>query len=524
MKLLFPLVLLVAAPLYSQAPGIWAFKGGTVHTVSGPTIEGGTVVVRRGLIESVGANVSIPAEATVIDVSGMHVYPGLIDAHSTLLINEPKSEGPPRDGSGEAPPLTSAATRVATLIDWTRAADIEKARRAGITTLRVSPRSRVFDGLTPLVNLGEGPLEQNIVDGDVAQQVSFVPRTDSAWPVSLMGVVAHIRQTFLDARHQRDAVRIYESDPSGRLRPTRREELSSLAPVIAGEMPLIMTADTSAMIDRALTLARELEVRPIISGAVDAWDMADELRTARVPVILTADTPAAVKDAKEDEPLRLLRRRVHAPEGAAALQRRDVAFAWGTHGAAPDRFLPAVRAAVKAGLAESEAVEALTLSAARILGVERQLGSIERGKVANLIVTDLPLLNDEMQIEHMLVDGRPINLPEAEKDESEEDDQSPYAGSWAIRVDVEAEELEFQVTLRGDADSLEGSWSGREESGELAGVGVTEEGLEFVLSTSDRVTGDTTDWRFEAVVDGDTMTGTATTATGTYQIRGTRNP
>lgn len=525
MKLLFPLVLLLAGPLYSQVPGIWAFEGGTVHTVSGSTIERGTVVVRGGLIESVGADVTVPPGATVIDVTGMHVYPGLIDAHSTLLVNEPKSEGRPTDGSGMSPPETSAATRVLTLVDWSRTADIEKARSEGITTLRVSPKSRVFDGATPLVNLGDGTLEQNVIAEEVAQQVSFVPRSDSAFPVSLMGVITHIRQTFLDARHQNDAVRIYESNPAGRQRPTRRDELTSLGEVISGDMPLVMTADTSAMIDRALSLSGELRLRPIISGAVDAWEAAPELAAASVGVILTADTPSSPKESAADEPLRLLRRRARAPEAAAALEREDVTFAWGTHGAAPDRLLPAVRLAVEAGLPEAEALRALTLDAARLLRVERQLGSIQPGKIANLIVTDRPLLDEKMRVREMLVDGRRIDLPE-EKDEDDADDAeaSPFAGTWTIRVDTEAEAIEFRIVLEGEGERLSGTWSGREESGELSNVATTEEGIEFVLSTSDRITGDTTDWRFSGVMEGDAMTGTVTTATGTYSYRGTRNP
>lgn len=520
MKLVLPLLLLISAPVHAQAPGVWALQGGTVHRVSGPPIENGTVLIRGGLIEAVGPSVRIPPEATVIDVAGQHVYPGLIDAHSTLLISEPEASKGPTDGSGMAPPETSAATRVRDFIDWTRRDDVDAARASGITTIRASAKGRIFDGATPLVNLGEGTLEANVLKDEAAQQISFVPRSDRAYPGSLMGVIAHIRQTVLDARHQTVATSRYRTTPQGRQRPVQRDELRALTRAIDGRVPIVMVADTKAAIERALTLARELELQPIISGAVDAWASAERLGAGSVPVIVTTSFPKGPTRYSSEEPLRLLRRRVRAPEGPAELQRHGVRFAFGTHGASSSTLLTGARAAVRAGLSPEDALTALTLSPARMFGVERQLGSLEPGKIANVIVTDKPLLERDVRVVQILIDGQ--LLPEPTR-KAEADPAAAAEGTWTIRVDTESGELTFNVTFSGEGEALTGTWTGREDSGDLSSVRASGSSIEFVLTTADRLTGDTSDWRFDGTIEGDRMEGTVSISAGVFRFEGRRH-
>ena len=182
------LVVLSAPALFADAPGVYAITGGTVHPASGAAIAKGTVVIRNGLIESVGANVSVPADATVIDAANMHVYPGLIDAQTSLGISTPKAEG--RNRPAEPTP-DAMAIRAVNISD-----DDADARRAtGVTTVLTAPSYGIFNGQSAIVNLGSGPIESSVIKSPAALQIAFATRPTWTYPDSLMGVMAVSRSS-----------------------------------------------------------------------------------------------------------------------------------------------------------------------------------------------------------------------------------------------------------------------------------------------------------------------------------------
>src|SRR6185436_11491950 len=170
----------LAAPLLADAPGVYAITGGTVHPVSGPEIANGVVIIRDGLIEAAGANVAVPADATVIDAKGKHVYPGLIDAQTSLGFPSGTPRRGGRGGGGARPqsaateqlPETSpafAAMREVKLGDD----DVDAKRATGVTTILTAPSFGIFNGQSVVLDLGGGTMEQRIVRGVAAQQISF---------------------------------------------------------------------------------------------------------------------------------------------------------------------------------------------------------------------------------------------------------------------------------------------------------------------------------------------------------------
>src|SRR5688572_1297100 len=273
------LLFLAPALLRADAPGVYAITGGTVHPVSGPAIANGTVVIREGLIEAVGANVTIPPDATTIDVAGAHVYPGLIDAQTSLGFAAParRTGGGPGGGGGGAaarteqtpdPTPDALAIRNAKISD-----DDASARRAiGVTTVLTAPTTGVFNGQSVVVNLGDGPIESRVIKSPAAMQISFSPRPGffSSFPNSLMGVIAHIRQTLMDADQHQSARSIYERNPTGLKRPADNPSLEALRPVIRRELPVVFMADSELAIRRAQALAKEFNLRYIISGGRQA--------------------------------------------------------------------------------------------------------------------------------------------------------------------------------------------------------------------------------------------------------------
>ena len=513
------ILLFLATPLlHADAPGIYAIAGGTVHPVSGPPIQNGTVVIRGGLIEAVGANAAIPADATVIDAAGTHVYPGLIDAQTSIGFTTPK-----RGDDTAEPSPDSLALRNAKVSDE----EMDARRATGVTTIVTAPTFGIFNGQSVVLNLGGGAIESRVIRNPAALQIAFNPRPTWTYPDSLMGVMAYLRQTFLDAQQHASAREIYERAPAGLRRPQDNPGLEALRPVLRRELPVVFIADTELMMRRAQSLAREFNLRVILSGARQAYELASELKD--VPVLVSVKWPVAPTDEidREDQPLRVIRERQLAPTSPAALAKNGVTFALVSGAAKSGDFLPGIRKAVENGLSADDALRATTLAPARIFGVDRQLGSLERGKIANVIVTDKPLFEKDAKVTRVFVDGREVRLPAPDEkkpgDAAATAAASPIDGTWALTVRAPQGNVAFQVTLRAESGRLSGTFSGDRGSGDIRGGTFDGTAFDFTVSANAQNEAEASDWVFRGTVTGDTMSGTVTTTIGNFEFSGSRS-
>jgi imidazolonepropionase-like amidohydrolase len=528
----------------AQRSGVdtYAITNARIFPVSGPVIERGTVVIRNGLIAAVGAAVTAPADARVIDGAGLTVYPGLIDANTTLGIPQPSPSptGAGRGGGGigaavatpAAPPAPTLAASAFSpnmaqpgLQPETLAVDsiqpggaqIEAARGAGITAALVAPREGIFIGQSAFINLAGETTQQMIVRSPVALHVGFTPLRGT-YPGSLMGVFAALRQMLLDAGRLREANQIYARNPKGLRRPEQDRSLVALFPVLAREMPVIMHVNTEREIGRALDLAQEFNLRVIISGGSESWKVTNRLRD--VPVLLSLNFPkrttAQVPEADPD-PLRVLRERVDAPKTAGRLAAAHVRFAFQS-GAMTNisDYLANASKAIESGLTRDEALRALTINAAEILGVADRLGTIEVGKIANLTITRGDLFERNARITHVFIDGQPIDLKPA----------APAAattgglatGTWTLSVNLGEGDQSITLALQQEGENLRGSLSGALGSAQIANASVSPGGeLRFTASVT--TGGQTTEATFTGTITGNQMRGTVQTtgrAPGTF--------
>ena len=443
-KLVCVLVLFLFASALVKQPAVssaqpdatdtYAITNARIVPVAGPAIEKGTIVIRDGLIAAVGANVSAPAGARIIDGAGLTVYPGLIDANTSLGMPQPSpSPGAGRGGGGGgggggfggggAAPMASAvnSTQPAGLQPEIQAADylrpggdqIDGERNAGITTALTAPRTGIFIGQSALINLAGDSAQQMIVRSPVALHVGFTSLR-GGYPGSLLGVFSAIRQAFLDAQRYDESQKIYARSPRGVRRPEPDKSLEALIPVLNRQMPVVFHADSQREIERAIGLAQEFKLRGIIAGGEEAWKVADRLREAQMPVLLSLNFPRRTTAASADadpEPLRILRARVEAPKGAGRLAAARVKFAFQSDGMTSiEDFRGNAGKAVENGLSTDDAIKAMTLSAAEILNVADRLGSLETGKIANLTVVRGNLLDRSTRIAYLFIDGRQIDL------------------------------------------------------------------------------------------------------------------
>jgi imidazolonepropionase-like amidohydrolase len=421
----------LALPARADAPHVYAIVGGRIVPAVGASIDNGIVLVRQGVIEAVGAFVPVPADARVIEAKGLTIYPGLVDL-SNRTASEPVTMPAPQSPRTREEverwkrglllqPQQIAARRVrADLPELTRLA------AAGITSALALPAGEVFKGQSALVNvvapddepqiggLADQRRGRIVVRTPVALHVAVPARPrGGAYPVSLMGVIAFVRQAFLDAQHYQQAHARYARIKSGVERPVYDEALEALQPALSRTLPVVFEASLAREISRALAMAAEFKLDPIIDGGLEADDVADELRRAGARVIVSLNYPTRPRALAPDgdEPIRNLRARAGAPRAAERLRAAGVLFGFGSAGLRePKDFVKNAAAAVKAGLPADAALRALTIDAAAIAGAADRLGSIERGKIANLLVTDGDLFDEKMTIKHVFVDGRLVRL------------------------------------------------------------------------------------------------------------------
>jgi hypothetical protein len=400
-------------------------------------VAAGTIVVRNGLIEAVGADVQAPADAVVIDGAGSTVYPGLIDMGTSVGVDIDVSTQQPStirtfdEAERWKRDLVLRSDVMAADHMKVDAPELTKLATAGITTVLATPPGVLFKGHSALVNVAtpsESPVVGAIasprngvavVKSPVALHVQFQAPRGDGYPAALLGAIAFVRQTFIDADYQRAAEARFAKSPVGSLRPRFDGALDALYGTMGGSNgsaarePVAFEANLDREVVRALDMAKEFKLSPIITGGHEADLTAADLKAANARVIFSLNYPVRPKALAPDadEPARELRLRAHAPKVPAGLEKAGVPFAFSSSGLTnASDFVKNAARAVKDGLAPEAAIKALTLDAARIAGVAERLGSLEKGKIANLIMTDGDLFADRTTVKLVLIDGQRVDL------------------------------------------------------------------------------------------------------------------
>ena len=456
----------VSGQMPARAPR-YAITNAKIVTVSGPTLEKGTVVMRDGVIEDVGPLVAAPADALIVEGTGLVVYPGLIDMSNTALVEARTSVPavsplPAQGGRGRGETVATpdsitwadqerdARTRflhpdvnAAELVEY-EGDDLRRLAAAGITSAVAVPSQGIIRGQSALVNVTAppDPAETSalatyrrglvVVRAPVAQHVVFsTGRGGGAaegggggggYPGALLGVIAFARQSFLDAQWQKEARTFAERRKDAAVAGFE-PVLDALAPALDRRVPVAFDASEEREILRALAFAKEFNLDPIIVGGAEAANVIEDLKAAKARVIVSANFQAAGgaaggrggagggRGGETDTPVRIIRMRQNAAKVPAALEKAGIPYAFTIGGLQnPSDFVRNVARTVRdGGLPEEAAIKALTANAAKLAGAGDRLGTIEKGKMANVIVTEGSLF-DSGRIRHVFVAGWPVDL------------------------------------------------------------------------------------------------------------------
>ena len=535
---------LLGSPERPKEPPYFAIRDARIVPVSGPVIESGTVVVAKGLIVAVGTDVTIPPEAWVIEGKGLTVYPGLIDALTNLGLQAPAPPAHPRAPAAEEmpapqPQVTSRGPedRPATT-PWEKAADqlnladkrLEAWRQAGFTSAVTVSDKGIFPGQAAWINLAGERSESMVIKTPVALRVNLTPlRGFWSFPGSLMGVLAYIKQVFLDANHYGQAWSIYEDQSRGRERPTYDRALEPLRESRAAGWPVLIPATWATEIHRAIELGEEVGANTLLYGVHQAYEVADLLAAKKLPVLVSLKWPEKAKEAdpEAEEPLRVLRFRDRAPSTPAALHKAGVKFAFYSDGLAnPKDILKNVKKAIdarlpdgQAGLPPEAALRALTLSAAEIYGLGDRLGSLEPGKIANLVVTTGDLFEEKTKVKMVFIDGQKYEIREPGRPTAPP--TVNLTGTWTLRVNTPQgmQESTADLTMAEDG-TLAGSVTGTQGTASLASGWVSGNKFSFTLSLP--LGPRTVEATYTGTVEGNSMSGTVTIGPLSTDFTGTR--
>jgi imidazolonepropionase-like amidohydrolase len=375
-------LVLLAAPALAQT---YAVRDVRIVTVSGPVIERGTIVVRDGRIAALGPRVSVPDGAKMVSGRGLTAYPGMIEASSRLGLAEISSVRATIDSSeqGDLNPQLSAAVAVNP-----HSEHIPVTRVNGVTTVLASPGGGVISGQSVLFNLAGWTIEEMAIRPKAALNVVY-PSGDS-------------RSRRLDALKKmlKDA-REYAS-PSAASGKKPDLALEALQPYVTGRQPVIIAADSEEQIRGAVALAEEFKLKYILSGVREGYRVAGFLKEKDAPCLVGSvlAQPGGTTEAYDA-----------LYSNAAALHRAGVRFAITSGDTYNARHLPYHAAMAMAyGLPADEAIRAVTLYPARILGIDRDYGSLEAGKVANFFLATGDPLDIRTQVRAVFIKGELVDM------------------------------------------------------------------------------------------------------------------
>ncbi|PAP81061.1 hypothetical protein B1759_06845 [Rubrivirga sp. SAORIC476] len=538
--------------------GAAAITNARVVVAPGRVLERATVVVRDGRIVAVGPDVAVPFDADVVEGDSLTVYAGFVDAFSIAGVPKP-ADPEDYDGDRGAPPRALAGlTPERDVRDGFDATDarIGQLREVGFTAAHIAPRGGYFAGQGAVVLLREvGRMEapEALV---LTEPISFVAQIATArgvYPATPMGVLSEMRETVENARRRQAGRAAYDRAAEGAARPRFDPVLDAVTALLDGDRQLVFVADGWLDGFRALRASEEMGLTPVLAGIPDAAPLVARLQADDLAVFAPLALPDTVKadstalaaalpttspggasfvsnrrvrsyaDAEAEVTALTVQRRaaVARAEGSpAVLAAAEVPFAFGTFEVKPADVHGNLRRMIAAGLMPEAALAALTTTPAEMLGLGREVGTVEAGKLANLVLTTGPLFADSTEIRHVFVEGVRTDIDEDDGPAGADPDAVVQAlGTWDFEVATPGGTQSGTFTLTGTPDALTGEIT-TDETTPLASATLEGNALTMTFSSPDiglvTVTG---------IITGDTFSGTADVgALGSFPMTGTRQP
>ncbi len=453
----------------------YAITNATVFKAPGDPGSKSTILIKDGVILGVGPALTLPKEAKIIAGDSLYVYPGFIDGAGNMGITKPKDVERPKDFVSSNPP-----DEIAGITPWRAATDaytasstqVDEWRKAGFTLSQVVPDGGMLPGKTALVLLGDVK-SNNFLKQNAALAANY-RSSRGMYPATLAGVMAKFRDIYQNSALVIEHERMFAAN-AGVKRPQASPTQTAFMPVVQKQLPVLFTAGSELEIRRALALQKELGFNLILTGLENYESVIGAIKSSGIPVLIKLQVPddKSLKAQKADgitESTKAQYARVKesydkALKQAAQLEKAGILFGFSTIDAKATDVQKNLKAMLDNGLSQKAALAALTTNPATILGVNGLVGTLEKGKLANLVLTTDTLFKEDAQIKHVIADGYVFDYEIKKKAiKAEATNTKPDAASNAITV-----EGLWEYTSETPAGSSGGEITLKRENGILGG-------------------------------------------------------
>jgi imidazolonepropionase-like amidohydrolase len=537
----------------------FALTGVNVVSSPGTMMEDVTIIIKDGLIANIGKDLTIPGEAEIIEGDSMYVYAGFISALSHAGIKSEESESrnnrsrsnvdpvnPPNSVAGIMP-----ERMVRDMLD-TEEKSIEAMRKAGFTAAQVVPEGGMFPGSGAVVVMAGESADAMILKEGTAMFSQLVggPRV---YPATVIGVMAKWRELYRQAKLAMKHEAAYAAQPNGTVRPNYDNVLKAFFPVIEKKQPVIIKTERMLDAYRAMTLQRDLGFDLILTELKEGWDITEKVKSQNAKVLLSLDLPkvekkkeekdeekeeaekadeekGSLKSMLEEEREALEKRKAEAIKlfcsQAATFEKAGIAFGFSTLETKPDKVMSQIRVMIEHGLSEESALKALTTTPAEMLGVSSMMGTVEKGKMANIVVADKPVFEEKANIRYVFVDGHKFAYEvktKKSKTSSEGANLNLAIGSWDYVARTPQGNQGGEIVIKNDGGTLTGTISAQGAQGatELSNVALNGNVLTFSFVFGEGT--DALEVESEVTIDKDSFDGTMSVgAFGSFPVEGAK--
>ncbi len=535
----------------------------------------GSVLVKDGLIAQVGANIQAPYDAQVIDMDSMYIYAGFIDALSHVgLKKKDKEDRPKVKNPGNPPNAVAGITPEHSVYDdyAPEESSIKKLREQGYGIAHVVPQGRMLPGMGAIFSLGEGNVAELVIQKE-ASMFSQLKSANRVAPGTTIGVMAKYRDIYRNAAATSEYNSKYNTNPAGMRRAQPEPAIESFVPVVNKQLSVYFIANSALDVSRVIALQEELGFKLVLSDVEQGWPMATKISSGGYPLLLSMDLPDAIKEEKKEEKddskmtdeekkkaaevkekaekkkkkeeskLSVLekankkakmerevrkKKSIQEYEGQAAMmEKKGIKFAFTGISTKPGDIRKNLKRMIDAGLSEKTALAALTTNAADQLGISKIAGTITKGKLANLVITDKPYFEEKSTIRYVFVDGQ---MSEMKKDEKKgkvaKGAGAALAGEWNYSIEIPGQTQSGTIKITADGDDLLVEVDSADEAGDYedgTSVAFTDNKLTFDMSVDND--GFQMELSWDIDIEGDTMKGMVKAGQfGSFPMEGSKIP
>lgn len=566
----------VANAQFSESPvtDCYFFKNAFVVQKPGTILANTNVIIRKGLITDVGALLKPPFDAKIMNTDSMYIYAGFIDAMSTTGIKKEEKKEERGGGRGDRVRIQgkpsyeqSGVTPQISVISMFNAEDgsITELRKSGFTMSHVIPKGKMLSGMGSVFVLGTATsADKLLIKKDISTAAQII---GGASPNTQIGAIAKLRDVFTNTEYTIKNMQSFQVNPNGMVRPEGSQEISALIPIVKKERPLYFIAERSKDIHRVISLNKQFNYKIVIGGVKDLDEMVPLIKSTATPIVLSLDIPEEIKDdakkdstqvkkgmTKEDEKKKeekpnaasekkvkdelkkedsaetkaLKARRLEAYKKllsqAGELEKSGVPFAFACLDVKTKDIKGNLRKFIEHGLSENAALAALTTQAASLLNVSDVAGSVEKGKMANLTITDKPFFDEKSSIKYMVVDGIVYDyteLPKKEGSKSKSKDGMDLNGIWDYTVEVPDDSQSGTLEFADFPDSPSMILKSNKDNIEEKATDITIDGKKVTITMTINMNDQQIAITLNLEFDGKSFAGTVEiTGSGTFQIKG----